>query len=220
MSLLGTFNTNANPERGVRAQGAQEIELETMRPGTSSGQRGIGLARTTSLSSAETAMEYPSEDEIGYESAVEGEITRLARDMTRNSTRISTDGRVENPFSETKEDPTLDPHSPDFKPKNWMKNLLAISSRDPERYPQRVAGISFRNLSVHGFGSPTDYQKDVANSVLEIGSLVRSMMGHGKQKIQILRNFDGLVKTGEMLVVLGRPGRYVMSDMEHSMPID
>jgi ATP-binding cassette subfamily G (WHITE) protein 2 (PDR) len=56
---------------------------------------------------------------------------------------------------------------------------------------------------VHGFGSPTDYQKDVANSVLQIGALFRSMTGTGKQKIQILRDFDGLVKSGEMLVVLG-----------------
>lgn len=27
-----------------------------------------------------------------------------------------------------------------------------------------------------------------------------------KQKIQILRNVDGLVRSGEMLIVLGRPG--------------
>jgi hypothetical protein len=34
---------------------------------------------------------------------------------------------------------------------------------------------------LHGFGSPTDYQKDVANSVLQIGALFRSMTGTGKQ---------------------------------------
>lgn len=32
------------------------------------------------------------------------------------------------------------------------------------------------------------------------------MTGRGKRKIQILRNFEGLVRSGEMLVVLGRPG--------------
>lgn len=31
------------------------------------------------------------------------------------------------------------------------------------------------------------------------------------RKIQILREFDGLVKSGELLVVLGRPGRCVGS---------
>jgi predicted ABC-type transport system involved in lysophospholipase L1 biosynthesis ATPase subunit len=44
------------------------------------------------------------------------------------------------------------------------------------------------------------------NSVLQVGALMRKLTGTGKQKIQILRDFDGLVRSGEMLVVLGRPG--------------
>lgn len=205
MSLLGTLNPNINPQRTVRGQGGQQadedVEMEELpAPGSSR------LERSASLSTAETALE--GHGEIGNEDIVEEEVTRLARRLTRQSTRISAIERVENPFIDTKEDPTLDPHSTDFKPRNWMRNLLAISLRDPERYPQRIAGVSFRDLSIHGYGSPTDYQKDVANSVLQIGSLFRSMSGTGKQKIQILRNFDGLVKSGEMLVVLGRPGRY------------
>lgn len=201
MSLLGTLNPNLNPERTGRGQGGQDVELEELpTPGSSR------LERSASLSTAETALER--HDEIGNEDIVEEEVTRLARRLTRNSTRFSVEGRTHNPFLDTKEDPTLDPHSSEFKPRNWMKNLLAISSRDPERYPQRVAGVSFRDLSIHGYGSPTDYQKDVANSVLEIGTLFRAATGTGNQKIQILRNFDGLVKSGEMLVVLGRPGRY------------
>jgi ATP-binding cassette subfamily G (WHITE) protein 2 (PDR) len=201
MSLLGTLNPNVNPERTVRGQWGQEsqdVELEELpQPGSSR------LERTASLSTAETALER--HDQIGDEDVVEEEVTRLAR---RLSTRASAVENVENPFLDAKEDPNLDPHSSDFKPRKWMKNLLAVSSRNPQRYPARVAGVAFRNLSVHGFGSPTDYQKDVANSVLEIGSLFRAITGTGKQKIQILRNFDGLVKSGEMLVVLGRPGRY------------
>ncbi|PYI05588.1 hypothetical protein BO78DRAFT_398108 [Aspergillus sclerotiicarbonarius CBS 121057] len=164
---------------------------------------------TITLSSAETAMEKrddSSEEAAEDDKAAEEEVTRLAQQLTRQSTRLSVSGNAENSFLEVKEDSTLNPHSSNFKAKNWMKNMLALSSRDPERYPRREAGVSFQNLSIHGFGSPTDYQKDVANSVLQIGALVRKMTGTGKQKIQILRNFDGLVKSGEMLVVLGRPG--------------
>lgn len=199
MSLLGTLNPNLNPNRDVRGYGTQDVEMDEFP--TSGSSR---LERTASLSSAETALER----QVGDEDIIEEQVTRLARRLTHQSTRHSVYGQTQNPFLDAKADPTLDPHSSEFKPRNWMKNLLAISSRDPERYPQRVAGISFKDLSVHGFGSPTDYQKDVANSVLEIGSLVRTVTGTGKQKIQILRNFDGLVKSGEMLVVLGRPGRY------------
>jgi ATP-binding cassette subfamily G (WHITE) protein 2 (PDR) len=79
-------------------------------------------------------------------------------------------------------------------------------SRDPERYPTRTAGVSFRNLNVHGFGTPTDYQKTFGNYPLEVGSIFNAITGRGKSKIDILRNFDGLVRSGEMLVVLGRPG--------------
>ncbi|PYI23072.1 putative ABC transporter [Aspergillus violaceofuscus CBS 115571] len=165
-------------------------------------------SRHTTFSSAETALEKEEgdkgdEDNESEEVAAE-EIHRLAQQLTRQSTRLSTTG--ENTFLEVKEDSTLNPASPNFKSKHWMKNLLALSSRDPERYPRREAGVSFQNLSVHGFGSPTDYQKDVFNSVLQIGALVRKLTGTGKQKIQILRDFDGLVRNGEMLVVLGRPG--------------
>lgn len=39
--------------------------------------------------------------------------------------------------------------------------MRRLESRDPDRYPKRVAGVSFRNLNVHGFGALTDYQKYV-----------------------------------------------------------
>lgn len=45
---------------------------------------------------------------------------------------------------------------------------LRLKSRDPERYPERVAGVSYRNLNVHGFGSLTDYQKSVLLSLAEV----------------------------------------------------
>ncbi|KAJ9255969.1 putative ABC transporter [Paecilomyces variotii] len=191
MSLLGTINPNLNPERGGRAgPWDQENNEDAVR----------GVAN--SVSTDDTALEEKEDKE----EQLEQHISQLARRLTRESTRYSTKEDLPNPFLDVPEDSTLNPHSPNFKPKNWMKALFAIQSRDPERYPQRTAGLAFKNLSVHGYGSPTDYQKDVANSVLALGSLVRNIAGSGKQKIQILRNFDGLIKSGEMLVVLGRPG--------------
>ncbi|KAJ7128069.1 ABC-2 type transporter-domain-containing protein [Mycena filopes] len=115
-----------------------------------------------------------------------------------------------NPFEETARsgDETLDPRSEKFDINAWLKSVMAIVSRDPENFPTRTAGVSFRNLHVHGVGSPTDYQKTVGNVWLGVVSSVRVLfgMGNGKRKIQILRDFDGLVKSGELLVVLGRPG--------------
>ncbi|ORX90944.1 putative ABC transporter [Basidiobolus meristosporus CBS 931.73] len=193
MSLLGTINPNLsveqrNPHEPVEGGGLQQLADE------------VG----SNASTADTV--FGNSEKVGNEAIILEEVTRLARHLTRQSTRYSIDNQVENPFIGPNDDSTLNPNDPNFKPKNWMKNLLSVQSRDPERYPKRTAGVSFKNLSIHGYGSPTDYQKDVANTVLEIGSIFRSITGTGKQKIQILRNFDGLVKSGEMLVVLGRPG--------------
>ena len=54
--------------------------------------------------------------------------------------------------------------------------------------------------------------QSVGNIVFSMASSLKSKLGFGKQdvrRIQILRDFEGLVKPGEMLVVLGRPGRFV-----------
>ncbi|KAJ5901777.1 ABC multidrug transporter C [Penicillium taxi] len=189
MSLVGTINPNV-PDSD---QAAANAEARRHEPANSIS------TDSTALDATEKAQEVDDED------AMEAEVTRLARKLTRESTHYSHTG-AENTFLDVQDDSTLNPHSPNFKARNWMKNLLSITSRDPERYPARQAGVSFQNLSVHGYGSPTDYQKDVFNSVLQVGALVRMVTGTGKQKIQILNDFEGLVKSGEMLVVLGRPG--------------
>ncbi|CAG8953551.1 hypothetical protein HYFRA_00010008 [Hymenoscyphus fraxineus] len=129
----------------------------------------------------------------------------LAKAFTQQSVKNS-NGEHVNPFDGS-DNPLLNPASGKFSYKVWTKNLLGIQSRDPERYPARVAGVAYKNLSAHGFGEATDYQKTFGNYPLEAGSLFKKLIGRGhKSKIQILRNFDGLIRSGEMLVVLGRPG--------------
>lgn len=161
-----------------------------------------------------TAQPGPSEKdksedgETLHDNELDGEarVILLARQLTRQSTRLTAKSTLENPFFLDDPDSTLNPNSPNFRVRDWMKMLLEIRSRDPERYPNRTAGVAFKNLSVHGFGSPTDYQKDVMNVLLEIGTIARRLAGMKMPKIQILRDFEGLVRSGEMLVVLGRPG--------------
>ena len=86
------------------------------------------------------------------------EVADLARHFTQHSIRSAEGNGYPNPFMGG-DDPALDPLSGQFKPEAWIRTLIGITSRDPERYPQRTAGVAYRNLSVHGFGSLTDYQK-------------------------------------------------------------
>ncbi|KAA8565710.1 hypothetical protein EYC84_009553 [Monilinia fructicola] len=132
-------------------------------------------------------------------------VRELARQITQKSLEGGHDPNI-NPFLGS-DDPRLDPSSEKFSSRAWMKHLVHIQSRDPERYPNRTAGIAYKNLNAHGFGDPTDYQKTFGNYPLEIAGMVKRALGISKPtKIQILRDFDGLVRSGEMLVVLGRPG--------------
>jgi ATP-binding cassette subfamily G (WHITE) protein 2 (PDR) len=139
----------------------------------------------------------------------EEKITELARALSRASAHGAKNekGELVNPFLGS-ENPLLDPNSGKFSPKVWLETLMNIESRDPERYPKRVAGVAYKNLSAYGFGEPTDYQKTFGNYPFTLLSQAKRLVGKGqKTRIQILRDFDGLVKSGEMLVVLGRPGR-------------
>ncbi|KAL4929759.1 ABC-2 type transporter-domain-containing protein [Aspergillus undulatus] len=144
-------------------------------------------------------------DEEISEDGLEEEIEAMARELTRRSTRFSTTNAV-NPFFEENKESTLHPESSSFRVKDWIRSLLASQASDPDRFRQRTAGVAFKNLRVHGFGSPTDYQKDVFNAILSVGGLFRKLTKSGLQQVQILHDFNGLVRSGEMLLVLGRPG--------------
>ncbi|GLA01002.1 hypothetical protein AnigIFM60653_010855 [Aspergillus niger] len=145
-----------------------------------------------------------SEDSIRRED--QEAITTLARSLSQLSSKSST-GEGTNTFLDPTSDPELDPNSDQFNSRKWTKNLLRITSRDPDRYPRRTAGVSFRNLNVFGYGTAADYQTNVANMWLKGFGWLREKLGCGKKvRIDILRNFEGFVHSGELLVVLGRPG--------------
>ncbi|OQE11111.1 hypothetical protein PENVUL_c003G00514 [Penicillium vulpinum] len=91
-------------------------------------------------------------------------------------------------------------------PQKWVETVLRLNFQDPERYLPRKAGFSFRDLGVHGFGSPVSYQKDFLNIFLQVTDIVTGLINRKDQKIQILRAHNGLLRNGEMLLVLGRPG--------------
>lgn len=107
--------------------------------------------------------EYSKAQQVGEsdearEARFNKEVTNLARTMSRQSEGM--DHSEKNPF-EVQVDSELDAHSPNFKPRMWIKSLLHLSERDPETPQTRTAGFSFKNLNVHGFGSASDYQKTV-----------------------------------------------------------
>ena len=127
-------------------------------------------------------------------------------EMDNVTSSVRSEDEFTNPFLGVTPESPLDPSSDNFSPRSWLSNLsgfLAKNATEP-RYGQ--TGVAFRSLDVYGFGSPTDYQKNVANVLLSAGSLFRWLARTKKQRIQILKDFNGVVEAGELLLVLGRPG--------------
>ncbi|KAI0453717.1 ABC-2 type transporter-domain-containing protein [Xylaria acuta] len=172
----------------------------------------VSGTRTTSIT--ETGHESAgkkelagSSDESTDDDAVELErreslVHELARKYTSHSQAHWTPGT--NPYLENDENSPINPASSKFSARAWAKAMVEMTSSEGKEF--RTAGVCFQNLSVHGFGSATDYQKDVGNVWLEAIGLGRRALGNKGKKIDILRNFDGIVRKGEMLVVLGPPG--------------
>ncbi|KAI8628388.1 ABC transporter ABCl1 [Xylariaceae sp. FL1651] len=173
-----------------------------------------GVTRTRSTSTTEAGNESmekkaspESSDESTDDDAVELErreslVHELARKYTSHSQAHWTPGT--NPYLDADENSPLNPNSPNFRARAWAKAIVEMTSSEGKEF--RTAGVCFQHVNVHGFGTATDYQKDVGNVWLEAAGMVRRLFGNGQRKIDILRNFDGIVRKGEMLVVLGPPG--------------
>ncbi|KAK4949281.1 hypothetical protein LTR10_011898 [Elasticomyces elasticus] len=101
-------------------------------------------------------------------------------------------------------DAVLNPSSPEFDLNKWIR--MRMRALDLDGIKIKRAGISFTNLSVSGNGTAVNLQSDVGSFFMAPLRLTEYLHVGKKPVKQILRNFDGLLRSGEMLVVLGRPG--------------
>jgi ABC-type multidrug transport system fused ATPase/permease subunit len=133
------------------------------------------------------------------------ELVRIATALSQRQSSVAVPTYSRHHLSEIDEyDEALDPQKPAFDLEKWLHRFLN-QLRD-QGMTSRSTGVSFRNLNVYGSGSALRLQNTVASILmapLRLGELLR--MGRGPKK-QILRNFDGKVREGELLIVLGRPG--------------
>jgi ATP-binding cassette subfamily G (WHITE) protein 2 (PDR) len=138
-----------------------------------------------------------SQSEAAYDR--DEKVHEIARVLSRTMSQAPDD-----PFTYEGDSP-LNPASSHFNAREWVKSMYKLNQA--EGVKQRTAGVAFKNLNVHGFGADSDYQKTVSNIALEVVGGVKKLMGLEKQRrIDILRDFEGVVNPGEMLVVLGPPG--------------
>ncbi|PWY83072.1 ATP-binding cassette transporter [Aspergillus sclerotioniger CBS 115572] len=139
------------------------------------------------------------------------ELTRLASNFPRRQSTLDpgVDGGIER--KDTLEgleigDPVLDPTSDQFDHYKWVRMVLKMLDREGIPRPPST-GVVFQHLNVCGSGSALQYQNNVSSILLAPFRPQEYLpcVQHTPEK-HILRDFDGLLRSGELLIVLGRPG--------------
>lgn len=167
------------------------------------------LSSSTQLAGEEKKRETTeTESEEDYQEAIEeARRNSIVQSLARKYSTVSGTHAGVNPFTQQAqdEDSPLNPASDHFSARAWAKSVLEVINSEGSTL--RTSGVAFQHMNVYGFGAGTDFQKDVANVWIDVADSVRSLFGGSrKRKIDILREFDGIVNPGEMLVVLGPPG--------------
>jgi ATP-binding cassette, subfamily G (WHITE), member 2, PDR len=135
------------------------------------------------------------------------ELNRIFTKLSRKGTGLSGDldgiSRKNTIAGLSDDDPVFDPSSKDFDLYKYLR-LFMRNLRDDGRETKK-AGIVFKNLSVSGSGAALQLQKTVADMFLTPFRF-RELFSSSKLHKQIINQFDGVLKSGELLIVLGRPG--------------
>ncbi|KAL2838553.1 ABC-2 type transporter-domain-containing protein [Aspergillus pseudoustus] len=104
-------------------------------------------------------------------------------------------------------DPRLNPNSPDFDYQLWSHSALRAMVRSGFTPPS--LGLVFESVCVSGAGSALQYQETITSLFAIPFRKGSDLLSHSKshsRRRRILNDFDGLIKSGELLLVLGRPG--------------
>jgi ATP-binding cassette subfamily G (WHITE) protein 2 (PDR) len=132
------------------------------------------------------------------------DVETLTRIATEHSRRQSTPGTTNKLAVLAQQDSSLDPQSGNFDLRKWLKAAVTDISRDGR--PGHTADVLFKKLNVYGSGAALQFQNTVTSALtapLRLPQIIRH--SHSPQR-RILKDFHGLLKSGELLLVLGRPG--------------
>ena len=94
-----------------------------------------------------------------------------------------------------------------------LSRMFGHTRQDSEEEKTRHVGVIFKHLTVKGVGLGAALQPTVGDFFLGLPRFLRSLFGSGPKKISgkppvraILNDFNGCIRPGQMLLVLGPPG--------------
>lgn len=149
----------------------------------------------------EADAEYEfSEDRARGDDLDEPELESLTRIATSRLGKV-----LSYSASYAKDDPRLDPNNPAFDHRRWAH--MALRTLNNSGIPPPRQGVVFTNLRISGSGSVLQVQETLVSQLTApFRKAARLLSGQKPSRRQILHDFDGLLESGELLLVLGRPG--------------
>ena len=136
----------------------------------------------------------------------EDDVRDLARTWTQRSRHQSVHSDAYGSPFDAEAGSVLNPDSDKFNSRAWTKSMLRLQDEDETKFKSRKAGVAFRSLNAYGYSTGADFQKTVGNVAWQLWGGIQSLLGHNKARVDILRDMDGVVYPGELLIVLGPPG--------------
>ncbi|OAL35851.1 hypothetical protein AYO20_04757 [Fonsecaea nubica] len=124
-------------------------------------------------------------------------------ELTRIATNISRDIGI-TPKALADVDPRLDPENEEFDFRFWASTIVQMIREDGIQ--RANVGVCFKSLTVCGTGSSLALQPTVASPWLSLARMPMLLSRHKQEPKVIIHTLNGCVKSGEMLLVLGRPG--------------
>ncbi|KAJ5780775.1 hypothetical protein N7457_005935 [Penicillium paradoxum] len=134
----------------------------------------------------------------------EVDVETLTKIATQRSRRHSTPGTTDTLAILAQADPSLDPQSGKFDLQKWLKAAINDISRDGR--PGHSSDVVFKDLNVYGSGAALQFQDTVTSTLTAPFRLPQIIRESKAPSRRILKDFTGLLKSGELLLVLGRPG--------------
>ncbi|KXH25655.1 ABC-2 type transporter [Colletotrichum nymphaeae SA-01] len=132
------------------------------------------------------------------------ELQRIATNLSRHQSLASNGRPLSTHISYGQDDPALDPASKSFDLSKWLQAFMRAMQN--EGITLKHAGVAYKDLNVSGTGAALQLQQTVGD-FLQAPLRIGEHISFGKKEPKrILNSFDGLLKSGELLIVLGRPG--------------
>ena len=138
-----------------------------------------------------------------------------ARPRSQSFARSRTRSTVDPDVERDGEPPDTDEDIEDFDIGGFIKDGC-FEARTPEGGATKKVGVVFKNLTVKGVGSSAIFIKTLPQAVMgtfgpDLYNLITRFVpalhfGRKPPTRDLIRDFNGVVRAGEMLLVLGRPG--------------